>query len=261
MNEHLKFVTIEDFRKLADSPDAKEVAIRSESIEEVEAKSDATETRILTFTISSSAVDRDRDMVSTHGWDLAGYTKNPVVLWAHNYRQIPVARARKVWVEDGSKLKAEDEFTPKGVDAFNDTVFELYRMRFMRATSVGFRPLKWNWNEERKGGIDFLEQELLEHSFVPVPANPDALMDAKSAGIDTEPLKKWAENVILACKTVDVTPQVEILAGIDPKSLADDIITEIRKILHPTPPPVAAEKTLPLLEVVRRQIVIARLRV
>lgn len=259
MHENLKYVSVEEFRKLADSPEAAGLAIRSESVDEAEAKSDAEETRRLTFTISTSSVDRDRDKVNVEGWDTAAYQKNPVVLWAHNYRQIPVGKSRELW-KDGGKLKSETEFTPKGLDSFNDTVFQLYRMRFMRATSVGFLPKKWNWNEERKGGIDFNEQELLEYSMVPVPANPEALMDAKSAGIDIQPLKKWAEDVILYLKSADVTAQVQILGAIDQKSLAGDIAAEIHRILHPTAPPAAAEKTGPLIEVVRRQIAIERLR-
>ena len=44
--------------------------------------------------------------------------------------------------------------------------------------SVGFAPIKFKFTSdpERKFGIDFIEQELLEFSIVPVPANPDAVI-------------------------------------------------------------------------------------
>lgn len=67
----------------------------------------------------------------------------------------------------------------------------------MRAVSVGFVPKKWTRNEERAGyAVDFVEQELLEYSAVPVPANPEALLEAKSAGIDVAPMVEWAEKVL-----------------------------------------------------------------
>ncbi len=47
------------------------------------------------------------------------------------------------------------------------------------STSVGFAPLKYAFTDDpqRRYGIDFLEQELLEFSIVTIPANPDALLD------------------------------------------------------------------------------------
>ena len=205
-----RIVSIDEFRELCGKQDAPECVIRTQHAVEVEAKADAEETRRLTFTISTESVDRDRDVVKLDGWDLTNYQKNPVVLWAHNYRQIPVGRSLRLWVEDG-KLKSDTEFTPKGLDEFNDVVFELYRRRFMRATSVGFLPKKWNWSEDRKNGIDFEAQELLEYSMVPVPANPDALMEARSAGIDVSPLKKWAESTMALLKTGG-EPQIDVKA-------------------------------------------------
>ena len=100
-----------------------------------------------------------------------------------------MARANKVWIEDG-KLKAEAEFTPPGMTRFNDTVFEMLKAGFLNATSVGFVPLKFAFTDDpqRRFGIDFMEQELLEFSVVSIPANPEALIDAKSMGIDIEPL-------------------------------------------------------------------------
>jgi len=65
----------------------------------------------------------------------------------------------------------------------------------LNATSVGFKPKEWVFNEDRKG-VDFKTQELLEFSVVPVPSNPEALIEARSAGIDLGPYKEWAEQVL-----------------------------------------------------------------
>ena len=62
-------------------------------------------------------------------------------------------------------------------------VAELVSQGFLKATSVGFRPLALQPSSDpaRKYGIDFLEQELLEFSIVSIPANAEALIRPKHA--------------------------------------------------------------------------------
>lgn len=160
-------------------------------------KQEGSETdRVLRFTISTDSVDRDGDTIAVDGWELDNYLKNPVVLFGHNYRDLPVARALDVWPE-GKKLKSDAEFTDAETYAFGDTVYRMYLGGYLRAVSVGFSPSKWMWVEEdeRPFGIDFIQQELLEYSAVPVPANPEALQEAKSAGIDLSPLKDYMDEL------------------------------------------------------------------
>ena len=104
-----------------------------------------------------------------------------MVLWAHDYRQPAIGRAAAVW-SDGRALLARLEFAPT---EFAGQVERLYRQGYQRGVSVGFRPLRF---EERRDpvngaflGIRFLEQELLEISAVPVPANGDALLAGDTA--------------------------------------------------------------------------------
>jgi hypothetical protein len=61
--------------------------------------------------------------------------------------------------------------------------------------SVGFDPKEWVINEERHG-IDFKKQELWEFSIVPIGSNKDALQQARSAGIDMEPVREWAARIL-----------------------------------------------------------------
>ena len=113
-----------------------------------------------------------------------------MVLWAHDYRQPAIGRADAVW-SDGRALLARLEFAPT---EFAGQVERLYRQGYQRGVSVGFRPLRF---EERRDpvngaflGIRFLEQELLEISAVPVPANGDALLasaGAPPAGVGARP--------------------------------------------------------------------------
>ena len=74
---------------------------------------------------------------------------------------------------------ARMEFAPT---SFAQEVASLYRAGYQRGVSVGFKPLQFEERRHEKTGaflgIRFLEQELLETSAVPVPANRHALRRA-----------------------------------------------------------------------------------
>src|ERR1043166_3203415 len=55
--------------------------------------------------ISTETVDRDNDTIKATGFQLGNYLNNPVVLFAHDYKSLPVARSLKTWI-DNSKLKS-----------------------------------------------------------------------------------------------------------------------------------------------------------
>lgn len=150
--------------------------------------------RALRFTISSGIVDREQDRIALAGWDLANFARNPVVLWGHDAERLPIGRAFDVRIED-SCLKASVEFVPADIPEagqFAEAVYRLAQSGFIAATSVGFRPVKWEYtNDPTRGGddwfpgIDFEQQELVELSIVTVPANPEALIDAPGPGEGT----------------------------------------------------------------------------
>jgi HK97 family phage prohead protease len=150
--------------------------------------------RALRFTISTGTVDREQDRIALAGWDLANYLRNPVVLWGHNAERLPIGRAFDLRIEDAA-LKASIEFipndTPEG-GPFAEAVYRLAKTGFIAATSVGFRPIKWEYTRDQgRGaddwfpGIDFEQQELVELSIVTVPANPEALIEAPGPGEGT----------------------------------------------------------------------------
>ena len=150
----------------------------------------AEEEPAMTFVISNEEVDRHGDVVLARGWRLDAYRRNPVFLWAHDYRQPAIGRALSVWTEPG-QLLARMEFAPTG---FAREVAALYRSGYQQGVSVGFKPLRY---EERRQegtgaflGIRFLEQELLEVSAVPVPANRQALRRGLQStnGLESAPI-------------------------------------------------------------------------
>lgn len=185
----------QQFHELAKSDEqpSEEAILRKEFTPDSIEKSEHEERKVK-FNISTESPDRDNDTISTKGWDLSAYKKNPVVLFAHDARTPPIAKASNVTVND-NVLQAEAEFMPREMSEFADSVYQMIQNDFLRATSVGFRPLEFKINEER-GGIDFEKQELMEFSIVPVPANPEALIEARSKGIDVNPYKDWLESAL-----------------------------------------------------------------
>jgi HK97 family phage prohead protease len=167
--------------------------------------------RTVRFVITTGGVDRDNDTIDPRGWDLKDFLRSPSVLWAHDYGHLPVARALDV-VQTADGLESTAQFPPKGVYHFADTVFDLIRLGMLNACSVGFKPIEYARDEVR-GGINFLRQSLLEWSVVPVPANAEALVTAKAAGIDVLPVVAWAKGVMDASTPADIAAVVKMLAA------------------------------------------------
>jgi HK97 family phage prohead protease len=113
--------------------------------------------------ITTENLDRYQEVIKLDGWDLTHYLNNPVVLWGHDHNQ-PIGMATSVEVVDG-KMVAKGKFAP--TDKAQE-VRKLYDFGIIRATSVGFL------EKEREGNL-ITKAELLEFSFVSVPANPYAL--------------------------------------------------------------------------------------
>jgi HK97 family phage prohead protease len=137
------------------------------------------------FVASTATLDRDGEVIDVDGWDLSNFKKNPVIMWAHDYRNPPVGRATKIWKHDG-KLKNTVEFPPEGDYEFADIVERLVDQGYLKTESVGFIPRKWEDGDgEKAPRRKYTKQELLEISIVPVPSNPDALRNAVDEGIIT----------------------------------------------------------------------------
>ena len=125
---------------------------------------------------STEDEDRDKDIIRQDGWDLKNFKKNPVVPWSHNYWDVPVAKSLKTWVDKASKkLLFKPQFDED--DDQSMKIFNKFRKGFLKSFSVGFRGVKFEYRNEDDpwwGGVEFLQQELLEISAVSVPANPNA---------------------------------------------------------------------------------------
>ena len=130
------------------------------------------------------------DTIDPNGWDLTAYNANPVILWSHDSSAPPIGRMIRTWVEAG-RLMGDVEFADAETYAFADDIFKLVQAGFIKAGSVGFLPIDYVYSddEQRPYGIDFTRQELLEFSITPVPANANALTQARAKGLSTGPLQ------------------------------------------------------------------------
>jgi HK97 family phage prohead protease len=197
--------------------------------------------RKVTFVISTGSVDRERDTLRADGWHLDAYRRNPVVLWGHQSRDLPIGTAESIGTSAGV-LKATARFAEPGKDyqpdewpshlPTPDTVLSMIRGGFLRATSVGFMPVrdKAKWNEER-GGVDFEEQELLEFSIVPVPANAEALVEAKAAGLDVAPfveqLKRCLDSFEPGCWVAKEQAEAALRAIAAPRIVVPELVGKV----------------------------------
>lgn len=138
---------------------------------------------------STAVLDRQGDVIEQDGWELKNFKKNPVILWGHNVREErpPIGKAEKVWI-DGAGKSAKLMFKAKFdmADAFAADIYRKVKEGFLSMVSVGFLPMDWEQlkSDELMGGNRFTKQELLEISFVPVPANPQAAVQIRSMGME-----------------------------------------------------------------------------
>jgi len=141
------------------------------------------------FVLSDETLDRMGDTISSAGWDLENFKKNPVALFNHNPNW-PIGTWKNLHVKDG-KLRGRLELLKEGKIPRVDEVRALIDAGILKATSVGFRPIKSEpiTKGDLLEGFRFLNQELVETSVVTVPANPNALAIAKSLKISDDTIK------------------------------------------------------------------------
>jgi HK97 family phage prohead protease len=164
---------------------------------------------------SSPVSDREKDIMVPTGVMLKNFVRNPIVLADHD-RTKPIGTAAPE-VKNG-RLEALITFAPLGASSKADEYCALAKAGVLNSVSVGFMPIEVKPN--KAGGVDINEWELLELSLVAVPANPDALVIARSASGETENLKVGASRNLPPAKDAkwDATAAAERIlkqAGFD----------------------------------------------
>ncbi len=196
------------FLKISEEIQAKVLEqLQSKEMQELVAKTLASEdSGRFKIVISTQDEDRQGEIIDQNGWDFSKYLTNPIVLWAHDYKQLPIGITDKLYKE-GTSTIAEGKFVPGDCNPFAQQVRKLYDLGIQRAASVGLI------GKEVKGNV-VTKSELLEWSFVPVPANPYALkLDAiKANGIDLE---------LMRSKGIEIQTED---AKVEEKGMTEDIL-------------------------------------
>lgn len=177
------------------------------------AKSIDADKKLISGYVSTFDYDRDQERFVKGAWDFSHFLKNPVVLWAHDSSQPPIAK--------NVDLK-EDEFGVFGISEFNPKsersmeIFSLFENKFLNAFSVGFLRKDYQVVDIGGGqqGLDITKAELYEYSAVTVPANAGALVSREVA---TLAIKTLGENVIEVIRSKSLGEQFLVLPASDPK--------------------------------------------
>src|ERR1700730_16747610 len=178
----------------------------------IETKVADSEPRTLVVKISTPTPDRSKDTVQPNGMLADNFLKNPVVMFAHNYADMPIAKCTGLKVQDTGIL-ATGQFPDEGTYDKADTVYQMYKQAFLNAWSIGFMPLDYEENEQ--GGYNFKSWELFEFSSVPVPDNPEALTVMRSKGINVDAVLEKKEEV-------SDEPKEDVPVNDEPAKTADD---------------------------------------
>lgn len=128
--------------------------------------------------ITTENVDRMGEVIKADGWDMSHYLNNPIVLWGHDHRALPIGVTTNLFKE-GTQWVAEGRFAPEAANPVGQHVRRLYDLGIQRATSVGFIA------REMEGNV-ITKAELLEFSFVSVPANPMCLSTMVKSGLSID---------------------------------------------------------------------------
>ncbi|HEX5429868.1 MAG TPA: hypothetical protein VFX17_02180 [Patescibacteria group bacterium] len=144
----------------------------------------------ISFVASDETLDRSGEVIPIESWDLTNFMKNPVLLVNHDYMvENIVGMATNIRFE-GKSLVFDPVF--HGITDLSKEVEQMVNEGVLNTVSVGFLP-----HGPVQDG-DTGRNELLEVSFVAVPANPNAeriktLLDVKNAELAMQ-VKTWVEK-------------------------------------------------------------------
>ena len=153
------------------------------------------ETKSVDFVISTNQEDRYGEVVDQKSWDFKSYENNPLVLWGHDPSEpenVLGAGSQLKVSKDGKQTTARLTFATD-INAKAALVWELIKRGVLRTVSVGFM----NHTFEYENDIPVLkDNELLEISVVPIPANAGAVaLGLKSGDINSKDAKWLMESM------------------------------------------------------------------
>lgn len=195
--------------------------------------------------MSSEAVDRDGDIIRVDGWDLKDFTKHPVLIASHDYRNLrnQIGEWHDVGPR-GKKLIGKAQYYVGEGNEQADWGYALAQ-KGRAAFSVGFMPDMDKVVRMESGGFEFNSQKLLECSQVVIPANQEALQRMKALGLHPTIADIVDEELeALGIPTQIVELEVAEMPYEDIIRIADEVVYQMSKgALPPHTTPKADEDT------------------
>lgn len=150
--------------------------------------------------IQTEAIDMQREIVLTSGFDDSIYRGNPIVTYNHDYSRLPIGKStwrRKVKEGDRRGIKAKTMYPARPATWADpiwppDAAFDLVRAGLMAGKSIGFVRLNSHSPTEAEikahpewaNALRVIDKwALLEYSLTWLPVNPECLVEAVSKGI------------------------------------------------------------------------------
>lgn len=134
--------------------------------------------------LTMAIVDDDKEVLLPKGMNIKRYRKLPVVLWSHQWAEMPVGR--NIWpfkiMDD--EVRSVAEMLPEGIDTRADGIVRYLDSGFPLGVSVGVRYDEVHPPTERElrahpewaGARQIVSKwTLYEYSFTPVGSNPEAM--------------------------------------------------------------------------------------
>ena len=188
------------------------------------------------FVVSTNDLDADGQRIDVNGIDLTDFKKNPVVLWAHDGFNLPIAKATKIWKE-GNKLMAVAKFYLK--DEFPRKVYNYIIDGFLNAVSIGGMVDEWG-----EDGLTIAKLKMKEFSPVAIGSNPKALVASKSfTKNDKDELRGLAVSY---ARKIMTQGNDHVLKNID---VLESLVTALKEVAHSEP----QEEQVNSIHVVLRQ--------
>lgn len=134
--------------------------------------------------VATEDLDRHGEKLQLAGLETANYLKNPVVLVNHNYGDYPIAKSVALEVKSG-KLIATVELNEAHPDYL--LLKKSLDNGFINTASIGFIAYAYDFEDDNT--LIWTESEMIEFSFVTVPANPEAQV-LRQLGFNKEEIKQ-----------------------------------------------------------------------
>lgn len=189
------------------------------------------------FIISTNQEDRYGEIVDQESWDFKSYNKNPLVLWGHDPSspENVLGTATELTIDPtGTNTTAlltfDDDINPKA-----GLIFNQIKKGTLRTVSVGF--INHTYNTEEDTPV-LKDNELLEISVVPIPANSGAIaLELKSGEINRkdatwlmEGLRKEADLMQKQLETTKPTNKEKSMSDEQAQAVIDGIAKLTEKV-------------------------------